>query len=163
MTELGNKRPIPSRAFSPVLEQTRTFKSATYTPWEPVYTSRNGQLMVTFSPGTVGGILPENWYQEFQVDEEQTKYVKLRIMSGESGIDTVTIRLEDTEQITNEYTKDQPPPMFTFMLGIIKGKNYSMTTNTHIFVSPIVAYYEEKEDAKVGEMPYTIYYGWGHH
>ena len=163
MTELGNKRPIPSRAFNPVLEQTREFKRIAYTPWEPVYTAENNNLKVSVSPGTIGGILPDNWSEEFSVNEDETKYVKIKITSGEEGVDSATILLEDSEEVTNEYEKDKPPTNFTFILGIINGRNYSMTTNTHIFVSPVVAYYEEKDDAKAGEMPYTIYYGWGHH
>jgi hypothetical protein len=160
MSELGNKRPIPPRSFSIVAASAGPASSRITIPWQPSFTVKGGQLKVTFSPGTVNGFLPDNFQDEFKVEDGQTYYAKIRVKSGATGVSKVALLVENNTTIDNKFNKKIPATEFTFILGAINGKNYSMTANTPISVTPYIAYYEQRSDAKAGELPYDIYYGW---
>lgn len=159
MSELANKRRIPSRAFNIIASPLNPSRN-TSIAWKPTFTGEGGQLKVTFSPGTVNGLLPSNMFEEFDAGGEETQYVLLKVTAGQDGITDTLIELQNDSTIENKFNEKYPPTEFKFVLGVISGSSYSMTASGPIGIKPELAYVEAKENPAGGESPYTYFYGW---
>lgn len=161
MSELGNKRPIPSRSFGVNFNSAQEIVSPTSSVWLPRIKGDTGSNnKVSFGAGSVNGFLPVNWNEEFSVPASNPRYVKLQVTGSINGISKVEILVEPNPQINNSFREKYPAPTFSFNLGVILGTYYSMIYTAPITVEPRVALQIPKESASPGENPYNIYWHW---
>jgi hypothetical protein len=160
MGELGNIRPIPSRGFAAGFlsdqNPTRVYGAA----WVPKYEFQGAALKVSFGAGTVNGFLPGNWNDEFLIPESNERYVKLEVNASRSGISSVTLNVSSSPKINNSFNKNYPSTSFSFILGALKGLDYSMAFSSGIVVTPMRAYTSPKKPESPGEQPFDQYWHW---
>jgi hypothetical protein len=160
MSELNNIRPIPSRLFTPSFVSGQKNVAPISNAWVPKFSFRDAAIDVTFGAGVVNGFLPTNWNDKFSIPMSSERYVKLEVGATINGLNSVKLLVENTPTTINEFRKDYPPIKFKFILGILKGKNYAMTFNAPITVTPIEAFREPIKEPKPGEQPFSRYWHW---
>lgn len=160
MSELGNIRPIPSRSFSPSFLSSQGIVKPVSASWVPTFSFENSSVRVKFGAGVVNGFLPDNWNDDFLIPQSNERYAKLEVSATVNGINSVKIIVESNPKVTNKFNKNYPPTKFTFLIGVFKGTNYSMTFNGPITVTPIEAFTEPKKPDSPGEQPFIRYWHW---
>lgn len=161
MSEIPSIRTIPARSFSAPFISGQKIIKPTNLAWVPKFTYNGNAIYVTFSAGTVNGFLPTNWNEEFSMPQTGQRYVKLKVTASLEGIQSVEIVVESNPTVKNPYKEEYPVHQFSFILGAVKGTDYSMVFNSNITVNPIEVFRIEKDSTPApGEDPFTRYYGW---
>lgn len=159
-SEIIGLRTIPSRPFSAPLDILRGPTKRESSAWKPIYSSVGTQHYAAFGLGTVNGMAPSNWDEEFPISRDTFKFVFLRIRSTTNGVQSVTLEVKSSPNVSNPYNKEWPPTDFDLLLGTLKAGKYLMAYNSSITINPIEAFRVSKTAVGVGEEPFTRYWGW---
>ncbi len=135
-------------------------------PWDliaapdPDSTAENPPYKIRVQPGTLNGILPSNWNDEFNAAATGLHYAKAVIATDGEAITGVTIVINTTPP------RDQAPVEFgiessiDYLFGLFaEGAVYRVIGGGHITLAPRVWLTTSADPpAEPGESPYDIYY-----
>jgi hypothetical protein len=135
-------------------------------PWDliaapdPDSTAENPPYKIRVQPGTLNGILPSNWDEEFTAQPTGLHYAKAVIATDGEAITGVTIEINTTPP------SDQAPVEFgiessiDYLFGLFaEGAVYRVVGSGHITLAPAQWLVTSASPAaQPGEIPYDIYY-----
>jgi hypothetical protein len=129
-------------------------------PWEIYVTdSEEESYTVKVRPGTVAGILPSNWDDEFTCNKDELYYGKAKATTDGRNVTAVEIVIDSTppqEQEANEFAVDAE---VEFLFGLFENTGFRITTQGNISASPSLVLTTTKDPAaEPGESPYVFWY-----
>lgn len=122
----------------------------------------NAKIRMTFKPGTAGGKVPTNIFENFDVTKTGSIYVKIRALSNGSKITSCTIVADATEPAEQTPTPSTLPTVYEILIYLVKdGVPYRVIGCDSISVFGYEQYRLTKTPpAQPGELVYTPYYIW---
>jgi hypothetical protein len=120
----------------------------------------NPPYLVRVQPGTLNGILPSNWDEEFECAGEGLHYAKAVITTDGGAITGVTIAIDTTEPAAQEPQEFGIAAEVEYLFGLFaEGAVYRVIGAGHITMSPEQWLVVSADPAAApGESPYDIYY-----
>lgn len=120
----------------------------------------NPTYLVTVRPGTLNGILPSNWDEEFECAETGLHYAKAVIATDGEAITGVTIAIDTTEPTVQAPQEFGIAAEIEYLFGLFaEGQVYRVIGAGHISVQPQRWFVlSATPPAGPGESPYDIYY-----
>jgi hypothetical protein len=119
----------------------------------------NPPYLVRVQPGTLNGILPSNWDEEFECAGTGLHYAKAVIATDGEAITGVTIAIDTTEPEGQEpqvFAVDSPVE-FTFGL-FYEGQVFRVIAPGSITLAPVPYLVTDKATPQPGELAYQITY-----
>ncbi len=120
----------------------------------------NPPYLVRVQPGTLNGILPSNWDEEFERAGTGLHYAKAVITTDGEAITGVTIAIDTTEPAAQEPQEFGIAAEVEYLFGLFaEGAVYRVIGAGHIVLPNrtwLVA--SAEPSASPGESPYDIYY-----
>jgi hypothetical protein len=115
---------------------------------------------VRVQPGTLNGILPSNWDEEFTCAGTGLHYAKAVITTDGEAITGVTIAIDTTEPTVQEPEKFSVATEVEYLFGLFaEGAVYRVIGGGHITLLPTQWLVVSADPpAQPGELPYSIYY-----
>lgn len=141
---------------------------ATVQPWDLIARvdpdadpeDENPPYLVTVRPGTINGILPTNWDNEFTCANTGIYYAKAVIATDGLAITGVTISVN-----TSQPAAQNPQPFaiegsIDYLFGLFaEGQVYRVVSGGHINLAPEIWLTKDKSSpAAAGALPYEIFY-----
>jgi hypothetical protein len=121
---------------------------------------QNPPYLVRVRPGTLNGILPANWDEEFECAGTGLHYAKAVIATDGEAITGVTIAIDTTAPAEQEPIEFGIQPTIEYLFGLFaEGAVYRVIGAGHITLIPsqwLVA--SADPPAAPGQSPYDIYY-----
>jgi hypothetical protein len=120
----------------------------------------NPPYLVRVQPGTLNGILPSNWDEEFECAGTGLHYAKAVITTDGEAITGVTIAIDTTEPAAQEPQEFGIAAEVEHLFGLFaEGSVYRVIGAGHITMSPEQWLVVSADPAAApGESPYDIYY-----
>jgi hypothetical protein len=120
----------------------------------------NPPYLVRVQPGTLNGILPSNWGEEFECAGTGLHYAKAVIATDGEAITGVTIEIDDTPPDTQQPVKFGIEAEIEYLFGLFaEGQVYRVIGAGHITLLPAQwLVISADPPAAPGESPYDIYY-----
>jgi hypothetical protein len=120
----------------------------------------NPPYLVRVQPGTLNGILPSNWDEEFECAGTGLHYAKAVITTDGEAITGVTIAIDTTEPAAQEPQEFGIAAEVEHLFGLFaEGAVYRVIGAGHITMSPEQWLVVSADPAAApGESPYDIYY-----
>jgi hypothetical protein len=120
----------------------------------------NPPYLVRVQPGTLNGILPSNWDEEFECAGTGLHYAKAVIATDGVNITSLTIEIDTQEpslQSALLFSVDNP---VTLLFGLFaEGQVYRVIGPGDIIATPELWLTKEKDESPaVGELPWVNYY-----
>lgn len=173
VAEIKKNRPLPGRGIAVRqtgqgtaidLATTVSNKSSLIAqPWDLKAASdpaNEGQYLVTVRPGTLNGILPSNWDEEFSCNSNSLYYAKAVIATDGEAITGVTIEIDAISPDPQTPVEFAIPSSVKYLFGLFaQGQVYRVIGDGHIDLFPTVWLVADKNPpAQPGELPYSVYY-----
>jgi hypothetical protein len=116
--------------------------------------------LVKVRPGTLNGILPTNWDEEFECAGTGLHYAKAIIATDGQAITSVTIAIDDTAPAEQEPQEFAIATEIEYLFGLLaEGQVYRVIGTGSIALEPRQWLVTSAEPAaSPGESPYDIYY-----
>jgi hypothetical protein len=120
----------------------------------------NPPYLVRVQPGTLNGILPSNWDEEFECAGTGLHYAKAVIATDGEAITGVTIAIDTTEPTVQEPQEFGIAAEVEHLFGLFaEGAVYRVIGAGHITMSPEQWLIKDKDTAAgPGQFPYDIFY-----
>jgi hypothetical protein len=120
----------------------------------------NPPYLVRVQPGTLNGILPSNWDEEFECAGTGLHYAKAVITTDGEAITGVTIAIDTTEPQAQEPQEFSIEGAVEYLFGLFaEGSVRRVIGAGHITLSPTQWIVVSADPAaEPGESPYDIYY-----
>jgi hypothetical protein len=120
----------------------------------------NPPYLVRVQPGTLNGILPSNWDEEFECAGTGLHYAKAVITTDGEAITGVTIAIDTTEPAAQEPQEFGIAAEVEHLFGLFaEGAVYRVIGAGHITMSPEQWLIKDKDTAAgPGQFPYDIFY-----
>ena len=159
----GTFRKLPSGTEIVVAPQRGGATAAVSQPWDLIARtseSNPNQYIVTVRPGTLNGILPSNWDEEFTCANTGIYYAKAVVATDGLSVTGVTLEID-----TNAPSAQDPQPFgveasIDYLFGLFsEGQVYRVIGSGHINLVPEQWLTKDKSfPADAGELPYEIFY-----
>lgn len=179
LTEIKRNKPKGERGITVRQDGTGTYiglaaalrkggTPATPQPWDLIARvdpdanpqNENPPYVVTVRPGTLSGILPANWDEEFECAGTGLHYAKAIVATDGRAITSVTIEIDTTPATEQEPVEFGISASVKYLFGLFaEGQVYRVIGAGHITLQPqqwIVA--SADPPASPGQSPYDIYY-----
>jgi hypothetical protein len=129
-------------------------------PWEIYVTdSEEESYTVKVRPGTVGGILPSNWDDQFTCEKDQLYFGKVNLVTDGKNITSATIVIDAEEPATQEVEEFAVAAEVDVLFGLFKNEGFRIATSGNISAYPQLALTTSKSPpAEPGESPYVFWY-----
>jgi hypothetical protein len=115
--------------------------------------------LVHAQPGTLNGILPTNWDEDFECAGTGLHYAKAIIATDGEAITGVTISIDTAEPTAQEPQKFGIETEIEYLFGLFsEGAVYRVIGAGHISLSADNWLTVSADNAAAGEIPYEIYY-----
>ena len=119
------------------------------------------QYLVTIEPGTINGVLPANWSNEFTISQNQLNYVALQVTANQKRIASCTVALESSWT----YQEQEPsmwgvPSSFKVLLGMVRNSQVWQIAYDNLSFAVAKRLVTEKTSLQPGELPYDNWYVW---
>ena len=129
-------------------------------PWDIyVVDSEENTFTVKVRPGTIAGILPSNWDEEFECQKDELYYGKAVVTTDGKNVTSATIEIDQTaptQQDTLEFAVDSEAQ---FLFGLFENEGFRTTTSGNISAFPSLQITTSKDPpAAPGESPYVLWY-----
>lgn len=164
----GTFRKLPGGTEITVAPQRGGGTPTTRQPWDLIAQvdpdadpeDENPPYLVRVQPGTLNGILPSNWDEEFECAGTGLHYAKAVIATDGEAITGVTIEIDTTAPTTQEPQEFAIETEVEYLFGLFaEGAVYRVIGAGHITMSPEVWLTVEKPAAaQPGELPWIQYY-----
>jgi hypothetical protein len=120
----------------------------------------NPPYLVRVRPGTLNGILPTNWDEEFECAGTGLHYAKAVIATDGEAITGLTIEIDTSPPAIQAPVEFGIASTIEYLFGLFaEGAVYRVIGAGSIALSPEVWLTKEKAEAAApGELPYEIYY-----
>jgi hypothetical protein len=120
----------------------------------------NPPYLIRVRPGTLNGILPSNWDEEFECAGTGLHYAKAVVATDGEAITGVTIAIDTTEPDAQEPVEFGIAGSIEYLFGLFaEGQVYRVIAAGHITLAPRVWLTTSADPAaEPGESPYDIYY-----
>ena len=120
----------------------------------------NPPYLVRVRPGTLNGILPTNWDEEFQCNGTDLHYAKAVIATDGQSITGVTIEIDTTEPTVQVPQTFAVEASVEYLFGLFfDGETYRVIGSSHIELLPAQWLVKNKATpAAAGALPYDIFY-----
>jgi hypothetical protein len=120
----------------------------------------NPPYLVSVQPGTLNGILPSNWDEEFEFAGTGLFYAKAVISTDGEAMTGVTIAIDTTAPIEQQPQKFQIPSSVEFLFGLFaEGAAYRVIADGHIKLPTSISFIVSADPAAApGESPFDYYY-----
>lgn len=120
----------------------------------------NPPYLVRVRPGTLNGILPSNWDEEFECAGTGLHYAKAIIATDGEAVTGVTIEIDTTEPTAQEPQEFGIETEIEYLFGLFaEGQVYRVIGPGHITLLPQVWLVKDKNAAAApGQFPYDIFY-----
>ena len=137
--------------------------TATLQPWDLIATqdsNNENQYLLTVRPGTLNGILPSNWDQEFTCSATGLFYAKAVISTDGQSITGVTIAIDDSAPVSQEPVKFGLASSVEYLFGLFSnGAAYRVIGAGHITLPARTWLVTNASPAaQPGQSPYDVYY-----
>jgi hypothetical protein len=164
----GTFRKLPGGTEITVAPQRGGGTPTTRQPWDLIARvdpdadpeDENPPYLVRVQPGTLNGILPSNWDEEFECAGTGLHYAKAVITTDGEAITGVTIAIDTTEPTVQEPQEFGIAAEVEHLFGLFaEGSVYRVIGAGHITMSPEQWLVVSADPAAApGESPYDIYY-----
>jgi len=156
-------RQFPGGAIIDPMTRNARGASSACVSWKPTFSVVATVPKVTFSAGTVSGLLPSNYGDLFTVDPDSLSltYFKLVVTHGvNNAVTDVTIEVNQTDNASIPVTSPSAPTSYRILLGVYLGARYCM-----LFDSPISLTLSEVQRSAAapsffGGEPFVRHYTW---
>jgi hypothetical protein len=143
-----------------------TSTPATRQPWDLIARQdpdNENQYLVRVQPGTLNGILPTNWDEEFNAAATGLHYAKAVITTDGEAITDLTIAIDTSPPDPQEPIRFQIPLKVEFLFGLFtEGAAYRVIANGDIRLpTTIYRIASANPAAAPGESPYDYFYTLG--
>jgi hypothetical protein len=135
-------------------------------PWDlvpridPESDPENPSYLIRVRPGTITGVLPTNWDDEFSANNEGLYYAVASVSVGTEGVSAVEISISTDQpaQPTAELWSVSSPVEYLFGL-FLEGRAYRVIgTGSPVLLPRVYLTKPLDEPAEPGELPYEQYY-----
>lgn len=135
----------------------------TQQPWDLTATqdpNNENQYLVRVSPGTLNGILPSNWDQEFTCADTGLYYAKAVIATDGTSVSGVSIEINTTAPTIQTAQSFALQTNIQYLCGLFfEGGVYRVISDGHIALNAAVWMTKEKATAaQPGELPWEQFY-----
>jgi hypothetical protein len=129
------------------------------TPFHIYVTEKNeDEYKVRVTPGLVGGLLCENWDEEFTLDAGSLYYGAIEVTTDGTYLTGASMSFE-TEPPQTQTPEVYSVPSSVFLLfGLFKDRKSYNLANGNISASSEIVFVGAKESAQPGQSPYDLYY-----
>lgn len=110
-------------------------------------------------PGTIAGILPNNWDAEFTADNSSLYYARANVSTDGFAIISAEIVIDSTVPSLQQPLPYAVPATGSFIFGIFKeGRAFRIASGALSFAPRTYMVTEKTGSVGPGESPYNIYY-----
>jgi hypothetical protein len=168
--ELQRAKPLPGRGISARQEaggvrldvlgsESGASSSSANKPFHIYVTEKNeDEYKVRVTPGLVGGLLCENWDEEFTLDAGSLYYGAIEVTTDGTYLTGASMSFE-TEPPQTQTPEIYSVPSSVFLLfGLFKDRKSYNLANGNISASSEIVFVGAKESAQPGQSPYDLYY-----
>jgi hypothetical protein len=143
-----------------------TASASTRQPWDlvprvdPESDSEDPSYLIRVRPGTITGVLPTNWDEEFTANNDDLYYAVASVSVGTEGVSAVEISVSTDQpaQQTAELWSVSSPVEYLFGL-FLEGRAYRVIgTGSPVLLPRVYLTKPLDEPAEPGELPYEQYY-----
>jgi hypothetical protein len=134
-------------------------------PWDllaqpdPDSTAENPPYKIKVQPGTLNGILPSNWDEEFDAQPTGVYYAKAKITTDGEAVTGVSIEIDTTPPSVQEPVEFGLQTDIEYLFGLFsQGSVWRVIGAGHIRLAPRAWLAEDVPNPAPGVSPYTIYY-----
>ncbi len=138
-------------------------------PWDliaqvdPESDQENPSYLINVRPGTVAGLLPTNWDEQFSCDSETLYYAKALITTDGRDVTQAEIAVDQTPPSEQESVQFGVQAEVEILFGLFFNTAYRTIANGHIQAQPEAYITTTASPAALpGEIPYTIWYKINH-
>jgi hypothetical protein len=144
--------------FKPEIPSSATASSLN--PWDIyIVKTEESSFDVKVRAGTISGILPQNWDDEFTCSKDTLYYGKVIVQTDGRNVTSATIDIDTSEpqaQEANEFSVESP---VEFLFGLFRNTGFRIATQGNIPASPSLVLTTTKSPAaQAGESPYVFWY-----
>ena len=131
-------------------------------PFDPVLPNNNtNTLSFTINPGTINGLIPNNWANTFSIANNVVGYEILSVSVANNKIASAAISIANAAPVGIPVTKGAPPTAFDYLLGVISnGVWYRVIGNSSLTAIGQDEFHVSQTSPAPGTLPYDIYYSW---
>lgn len=129
-------------------------------PWDMVVVNSDEENhTVKVRPGTIAGILPSNWDDEFTCSKNELYYGKAVVTTDGRNVTSATIVIDTAEPAQQETLEFSVPGEVEFLFGLFENEGFRTTTSSNISAFPSLQIITSKDPpADPGESPYVLWY-----
>ena len=129
-------------------------------PWDIyVEEAEEGSYTLKVIPGTLAGILPANWEDEFTANSDDLFYGIAEVTTDGTYITGVTINITTAEPEFQEATEWGLPESVDILFGLFKdGQSYNVTGGQNLDVYGKNVMISTDEAAEIGDPVYTLWF-----
>jgi len=159
----GSFRKLPSGTEIVVGASQRAGKGGQAQPWDlsaKKDPDNSNQYLVTVRPGTLNGILPTNWNEEFECDDTGLHYAKAVVATDGQAITGVTIEIDQDAPVAQTPVSFGVANPVEYLFGIfLEGSVYRVIANGHIAISPKLWLTTERASPPAaGDLPFRQFF-----
>ena len=130
-------------------------------PWQPIVTTENDLLKVSFSLGTANNVVPTNWDTKFTAPTGATvKFVVLTVTTSGGKVTSCALSLDSSAPATDEISKDTPPTSHKVVLGAVGAGTSQMLVTKNILLAASVVFTETAAASADRAEPFHRWYRW---
>lgn len=124
-------------------------------------TDEDGNPTVSVWPGTVGGVLIDNYNEGLPIEDTGTQYIQMTATTNGKYIQSAKVEIVDSQPDAQEPTQDSAPNDLKVLIGIIvNGEAFKIWGCSNMIGVPMVAYHTDKNSVEPGESPFNYFYVW---
>jgi hypothetical protein len=129
-------------------------------PWDIyIVSSEDDQYTVKVRPGTVAGILPSNWDDEFTCSKDELYYAKANVTTDGLDVTAVSIVIDTAPPATQEAQQFAIDTEVEILFGLFENQGFRTTSEGDISAVPTRVFTTTKDPAAApGESPYVLWY-----
>jgi hypothetical protein len=129
-------------------------------PWDLITTdSTESSVTLKVNPGTINGILPSNFADQFTVSKNSTSYAKLLITTDGRSFTSVEIEIDSSPPSTQVPEKFATPSEVEWLFGVYyEGVAFNLTGGENITATSRQWLVTSAPIASPGESPFEIYF-----
>ncbi len=113
-----------------------------------------------FYPGTIGGIMPANIFDEIMVSGTGTQYLAGETTTADGSVQTVTLAMSASHPATQEQTLGGPPGSLDILLGVFVDGAYWNVAKANLTLTAVESLRESDPTPAPYGLPYRSYYVW---
>lgn len=156
---------IPPLSLKPIIEAEGGVSAAAAHPWDIIPAidqssdPESPNYILRVRAGTIAGILPENWDDEFYCNRDTLYYGIVTCTTDGRNVTSATIDIRTTPpamQETLEFSVDSP---VEFLFGLFENQPFRTTSEGNISAYPTLQIITSKDPpADAGESPFILWY-----